>query len=132
MTIQLSNDARNARMNALISHIGSGAKLTILTGAPPGILQTDTGVELVEMELPEVYFAESSSGQIVKSGNWAAIAEEAGQAGHFSLRKSDGTRCIEGSVSLSGGDMIVNDINVAIGKIITVTGFTLADGNQGQ
>jgi hypothetical protein len=134
MGLQFSVAVRNARLDALEAAIGTGAKLLIYTGAPPGILQTEVGSLLATLTLDSDYMNDGASGSKTKKGTWSGTATGDGTAGHFSLRASNGTtRHVEGSCGLSGAspDMVMDNTSILTGQTITVSAFTLTDGNVG-
>ena len=75
----------------------------------------------------------ASGGTKAKSGTWSdTSADAAGTAGHFRIYDSGGTVCgLQGSVTATGGggDMTLDNIVIALLQLITITGFTLTDGN---
>ena len=77
--------------------------------------------------------AAASSGAKAKSGTWEDVsADMAGSAGHYRIYASDGTTChLQGTVTATGGggDMTLDNIVIAAGQDITITGFALTDGN---
>lgn len=134
MTVQLSANARNARLDAIETTIGTSAVLKIRTGAPPAnVAAADSGTVLATLSLPSDWMAAASSGSKAKSGTWEdASADAAGTAAHFRLYASDGTTAhMQGTVTATGGggDMTVDNTSFAVGQSFTVTAFTLTDGN---
>lgn len=131
MAIKMSDTVRNAMMNAYESTIGTGAILRIYTGAPPATLATAaTGTLLVEITLPSDWMAAAAAGVIAKVGTWSANASAGGTAGYYRIFNSAGTVAHEqGTVAASGGDMTINNTNVASGQTITVSAFTKTAGN---
>lgn len=134
MAIQLSVAARNARLDAFETAAGTTAILRIRTGAQPATCATaDSGTILSAMTLPSDYLAAAASGAKAKSGTWEdAAADAAGTAAHFRIYDSAGTTChLQGSVSATGGggDLELNNVVIAVGQTVTITGFTLTDGN---
>ena len=134
MAIQLSVAARNARLDAIETAAGATAILRIRTGAQPATCATaDSGTILSAMTLPADYMAAASGGAKAKSGTWEdAAADAAGTAAHFRIYDSAGTTChLQGSVSATGGggDLEVNNVVLAVGQTVTITSFTLTDGN---
>jgi hypothetical protein len=132
--MQLSVAARNGRLDSIETVIGADAILRIRTGAPPAnCAAADSGTLLAEMILPSDWMAAAASGSKAKSGTWQdASANAAGVAAHFRIYNSAGTTChIQGTVTATGGggDMELDNTNIAIGQQITITGFTLTDGN---
>ena len=134
MAIKISAALKNARLNAIESTIGTGAVLKIHEGAAPAaISSSDTGTVLVTMQLDADWMAAASSGVKAFTGTWSDTSADAtGTAGHFRLYAVDGTtQHVQGTVtgSTGGGDMTLDNTSIASGQTVTVTGFTLTDGN---
>ncbi len=133
MAIQLSVSVRNAKLDAIETAIGAGAILKIFTGAQPAnCAAANLGTELVSMTLPADYMAAAGSGTKAKSGTWQSTGLAAGNAGHYRLYASDGVTChLQGSVTATGGggDMTVDNINIAVGQTVTVTSYSWIEAN---
>jgi hypothetical protein len=135
MAIQLSTAVRNARLDAIETAVGTTAVLKIRTGAPPAAVATaDSGTVLATLTLPSDWMAAASSGSKAKSGTWQdTSADAAGTAAHFRIYASDGsTAHIQGTVTASGGggDLTLDNVVLAVGQSVTVSTFTLTDGNS--
>jgi hypothetical protein len=134
MALQFSTTVRNARLDAVETSIGASAVLKIRTGSAPANPGTaDSGTVLVTMSLPSDWMAAASSGSKAKSGTWEDTAADAtGTAGHFRIYASDGTTChMQGTVTATGGggDMTLDNTSIAVDQQVTITSFTLTDGN---
>lgn len=134
MAIQLSVSVRNARLDSIETTIGASAILRIRTGAPPATCATaDAGTVLAEMTLPADWMAAASAGAKALSGTWQDLsANAAGTAGHFRIYDSGGTTChLQGTVTATGGggDMELDNTSIASSQQVTITAFTLTDGN---
>lgn len=134
MAIKLSEAVRNARLDALETAVGLSAILKIRSGtAPTNCAAADTGDVLVTANLPSDWMAAAANGSKALSGTWQdAAADGSGITGHFRLYASDGTTChLQGTVTItgSGGDMELDNTNIATGQTVTITSFTLTDGN---
>jgi hypothetical protein len=134
MAVQLSVAVRNARLDAIESTISTSAVLKIRSGSPPATCATaDSGDVLATLTLPADWMAAASSGSKAKSGTWEdSSADMAGTAGHFRIYASDGTTChIQGTITATGGggDMTLDNVVIASAQDITITAFTLTDGN---
>ena len=132
--MQLSVAVRNARLDAIETAIGTSPILRIRTGAPPAACATaDSGTVLAEMTLPSDWMAAAASGAKALVGSWQdATANAAGTAGHFRIYDSGGSTCgLQGTCTGTGGggDMELNNTSIASGQQVTVTAFTLTDGN---
>jgi len=133
MAIQLSVSARNARLDQIETTVSTAPLLRIFTGAQPAnCAAADSGTKLVEMTLPSDWMNAASSGSKTLLGSWTSTGITNGTAAHFRIKDSAGTNChIQGSVTLtgSGGDMTLDNTNIATNQVVTVNTFTLTDGN---
>lgn len=134
MSVQLSTTARNAKLDAIETAIGTTPILRIRTGAAPANCGTaDSGTVLVEMTLPSDWLAAASGGTKAKSGTWEDTSANAdGTAAHFRIYDSTGTTChMQGTVTASGGggDMTLNNTSIVTGQTVTITAFTLTEAN---
>jgi len=134
MALQLSTPVRNARLDAIESTTGTSAIMRIRTGAAPADCATaDSGTVLATLNLPSDWLAAASGGSKAKAGTWQDVSADAtGTAGHFRIYDSGGTTChLQGSVTVTGGggDLEVQNTSFASGQAVTITGFTLTDGN---
>ena len=134
MALKLSATVKNARLDAIETAIGTSAVLKIRTGAAPAaITDADSGDVLASLTLPSDWMAAANAGAKAMTGTWEdASADNAGTAAHFRIYASDGTtQHIQGTVTATGGggDMTINNTSIAAGQKVTITGFTLTDGN---
>lgn len=128
MAFQYSNRVRNACAQAIETAIGSGPTLRIRSGAvPANTAATRTGTVLATMTLPADWAALAAAGQLVKQGTWEDPgADAAGNAGHFDITAADGTVDLQGTVTATGGggDMTLDNINIAVGQQVSVSSFS--------
>jgi hypothetical protein len=134
MAIKISAAVKNARLDAIEATIGTTAVLKLRTGAAPAaITDADSGTVVASMTLPSDWMAAASGGSKALSGTWQdASADSAGTVAHFRIYASDGTtQHIQGTVTITGGggDMTLDNPVVEAGQQITITTFTLTDGN---
>ena len=134
MALQLSTTVRNARLDAIEATMGTSAIMRIRTGAAPADCGTaDSGTVLATLNLPSDWLASASGGSKAKSGTWQDTSADAiGTAAHFRIYDSGGSTChLQGTVTATGGggDLEVQNTSFASGQQVTVTGFTLTDGN---
>lgn len=133
MAVQLSVTARNAKLQAVEDTVGATPLLRVFTGAQPAdCAQADSGTQLVEITLPADAMGAPSGGSASKLGTWQANAGAAGVAAHFRMKDSTGATCHEqGSVTGTGGggDMEVDNVNIANGQQFTVNTYTRTEGN---
>lgn len=134
MALQLSIAVCNARLDAIESTIGTSAILKIRTGAPPAdCAAADSGTVLATLSLPSDWMAAASSASKSKSGTWQDLTADAtGTAGHFRVYASDGTTCgMQGIITATGGggDMTLDNTSIATNQPVSVSSFTISDGN---
>ena len=134
MAIQLSTVVRNARLDALETAVGTSAVMKIRSGAQPANVATaDSGTVLATLPLPSDWMSAASGGTKALTGTWQdTSADAAGTAGHFRIYASDGTTAhVQGSVTATGGggDLTLDNAVLASGQSVTITSFTLTDGN---
>lgn len=132
MAIQFDDATRNARGDATETHIGTAPILRLRTGAAPAnCAAADSGTVLVAITLPSDWLAAGASGVKAKLGTWQAAATAAGTAAHFRVYTSGGTCKMQGTVTITGGggDMTVDNPVIAVDQSVTVTTFSLTEGN---
>ena len=133
MSMQLSVAARNAGLDAYETAVGVSAKLDIYSGSPPAnCAAADTGTLLATLSLPSDWMANASSGAKALAGSWTGSGSVAGTAGYFRIKDSANSTChMQGTVTLTGGggDMTMDNTNIANGQSITVNSFNLTAGN---
>lgn len=132
--LQFSTTVRNARLDVVESTISTAPILRIRTGAAPAnCAAADSGTVLATMTLPSDWMAAASSGAKALSGTWQdTSADASGTAAHFRLYDSAGTTChIQGTVTGTGGggDMELNNTSINATQQVTITAFSLTDGN---
>lgn len=135
MAVQLSVAVRNARLDAIETAIGASAVLKIRTGAPPAdVAAADSGTVLASLTLPSDWMDAAASGAKAKAGTWQdTSADGTGTAAHFRIYASDGTTChLQGTVTATGGggDLTLDNTSIASGQSVTITSFSLTDGNS--
>jgi hypothetical protein len=138
MAQQFSVAVRNARLDAIEAAIGASPKLRFYSGAQPAnCAAARTGTLLAELALPSDWMAQAANGSKAFAGSWsgagAAAAGAGTNIGHFAIMDAAGTTCHhQGKVGATGdgtADMTVDNLNLAQGQAISVTAFTLTDGN---
>ncbi len=134
MTIQFSIPVRNARLDAIATVIGTSAKLIIYTGTQPASCSdAPTGTVLAALSLPSSWMLAASSGSKGKTGTWSdTSADASGTAGYFRIYDNLLTACgLQGSITATGGggDMTIDNVDIVSGQTVTISSFTLTDGN---
>lgn len=137
MTIQYSTTLRNNQLDQIESTVGVSAKLRLYSGAPPAdTAAVATGLLLVEMALPADWMQAAASGQKSKLGTWTGQgtvnAGTGTAAGYFRITDNAGvTTHVQGTVTITGdgGDMTLDNPNIAQSQFVTVNTFTITAGN---
>lgn len=132
MPLQFSVSVRNARLDQIETTIGTAPTLELRSGTvPANCAAADSGTVIASMTLPSDWMAAASSGSKAISGTWQDTAADAtGTVGHFRV-KAGATCHIQGTVTATGGggDLTLDNTSVASGQQVTITSFTLTDGN---
>ena len=134
MTLQLRTSVLNSRLDIIESDTGASPVLRIRTGTPPLTPATaDSGTVLATITLPADWMSAAAAGVKSKLGTWRDLsADTSGTAGHFRIYESTGTTCyLQGTVTVTGGggDMTLDSVAIFVGQSVTVTSFTITDGN---
>ena len=133
MALQYSTPIRNAMLEAYESTIGVSAKLRLYSGSVPANPAATIGaaVLLVEMILPSDWAANAASGVKALTGTWSGVAVAGAGATptFFRIWDSTGTTCgIQGTAGIGAGDMQANG-TITTGQTVSVSSFTVTDGN---
>lgn len=134
MTIELSDALRNVRLDAIDTDIGTAGQLIIYAGTIPTTTGGTAGTVILTLTLNNPAFGAASGGVMalnVSGLSGAAVNASTETASYF--RITDGTDVLlQGTISASGGggDMIIDNTSVANGQTVTVTSFSLTDGND--
>lgn len=137
MTVQFSVAVRNARLDSIEATVGASPKLRLYSGAPPAnCAAARTGTLISEIALPADWAANAANGSKALAGSWAgtgaAAAGTGTVVGHFALMDNAGANCgMQGTVTLTGqgGDMTLDNTNIAQNQAVNITSWTLTDGN---
>jgi hypothetical protein len=135
MTIQFSTTLRNARIAAIETGMGTAIVVKIFSGAQPAnCAAANSGTELVSYTLASDWATNSGATLTFSSTpiSGTAIAGAPTNAGHYRAYASDGTTChMQGTVTATGGggDMTLDNISIASGQSVQITGWTITDGN---
>lgn len=126
---------RNALANAFEDTIGGAPTLEIRTGAPPASASdADSGTLIASGVLPADWLQAASGGQKVLNGTWTVVGLPAAGggtvAGHFRIKGTGGVVDDQGTITITGGggDMTMDNPNIANGQSSTVTVYTIIIG----
>lgn len=130
MTVFISTAARNAAANAVTALVDGGSAagtLQIRSGTQPaGPDSTATGTLLAELTLADPSFGAAATGVATVAGTPLSVtAVAAGTATWFRVLDSNGVAVVDGSVGVSGADLIVNTATVSTGLTVEITDGTL-------
>jgi len=111
------------------AHNGLALSATVTTMTATSSGNMTGGVDAVN----GLQFTAPTGGVISKSGTWSFVGVAAGTAGHFRMKASttdgDGVSTtlarLDGSVAVSGADMNLSNIVIAIGAPTTIDTFTV-------
>ena len=134
MAIQFSTAVRNARLDAIDTTISTAAVLKMFTGSPPSSTGVaDSGTKISSMNLPTDWLSNAANGSKTLLGTWQDTSTVgSGTIGYFRIYASNGTTVgMQGTVSSNGGsgDLKLNNNVVDVGQTISITTFTLTEGN---
>lgn len=136
MTLQFSTAVRNARLDVIETTLGTTPILRIYdltAGAPANCGAAITGGTLATMNLPSDWMAAASGGAKALSGTWTdGTADAAGTADFFRIYDSGDSAChLQGTVTATGGggDLTLDNAVIASAQVVTITTFTITDGN---
>lgn len=137
MTIQFAQSTAHAMLNAIEADLGASPVLYLRSGNPPATLgAADTGTLISTVPMAADAFADAASWAKAISGALSdTSADNGGTLGHFRIKTSGGVSKIQGTITATGGggDMTVDNTNVAQGQQIDVTSFSIGfpAANQG-
>jgi hypothetical protein len=137
MPIQYSVALRNNQLDQIESTTGASARLHLYSGAMPASCATAaSGTLLVNMALPADWMTAAANGSKSRQGIWSGTgtvgAGTGTNAGYFRITDSTGaTAHMQGTVTISGGggDMTLDNTNIAQNQAVTVNTFTVSAGN---
>jgi hypothetical protein len=130
VTVQLGTTARNGRLDAFETNVGTSPKFQIRTGAQPADCSlADSGTLLVEITLPVDWMNNAAAGSKTKLGTWSGSATGTGTPGHFRLKDSAGVTTHMQALSAVGSGDLNCDGSITSGQTVTVSTFTLTEGN---
>lgn len=132
MAVQLAVATRNSRLDAIETEIGTAPILKTRTGAAPAnCAAADSGTVLCSITLPSDWMNAASSGAKTKLGTWSGTTSGGGGTiAHFRIYDSGGSTChLQGTCGIGTGDLQLDNTVVADGQTLTITTFTLTDGN---
>ena len=126
---------KNGQQDAITTKLGASAVLNIYAGTQPASPDTAISSQTLLASLTcNATFAPAAAGGVltlnsISNGTGTAGAGAGTNATFFRLTTSGGTAHIDGTVGISGADLNLNNTNIATGQTVSVTSFTLTNGN---
>ncbi len=128
--MRLSKAARTTKANSLLTSKNSGT-IDIYTGSPPATVDAaPAGTLLGTFNIP-VTAGTILNGVFTAAAIADMIAVGAGSAAWYRQRDSGNTTMQDGTVTISGGggDMIIDNVTIAIGQNVRFISWTETEGN---
>ena len=125
-----SMELRNAKLDANSAVIGNGARLEIYVGADSAGTNNAEGTLLAVFTLASP-FAPPAAGAVLSPTLPAPTTGVAnGTAGWARVTKADGsTAVMDLTVGTAGAQLTLSTLTITAGGAVSVTGWTIADGN---
>jgi len=133
--LKYSASLKNAQQDAITTKLGASAVLNIYSGSQPASPDTAITSQVLLASLTcNATFAPASSGGVLTLNSIANGTGTAGAAGGttatwYRLTTSGAVAHIDGTVGISGADLNLNNTSIATGQTVSVTSFTLSNGN---
>jgi hypothetical protein len=126
MAIQLSDDVRNAMLEAIETTIGPSPRVRLYTGPPPAnCAASATGTLLADFVLASDWAANAGSGSKTFNTVSSATGLATGDVGHMRICNSAGVAKEQCTVSEAGGggDAIIDNKHIVIGAAVDIPSF---------
>lgn len=129
MALAYTTTLRNAMLDAITTAAGNAALLRIYDGSRPATGGAATTL-LAELTCGTPFAAGASSGVLtLGSITQDSSANANGTASWFRIVTSGGTFVLDGNVGTSGSDLNLTTTTIALGQPVSVTSFTITEGN---
>lgn len=135
LNLKYSATLKNAQQNAITATMGANAVLNIYSGTQPASPDTAISSQTLLASLTcNATFAPAAAGGVltlnsISNGTGTAGAGTGTNATFFRMTTSGAVAHIDGTVGISGSDLNINNTNIATGQTVSVTSFTLTNGN---
>lgn len=138
MAIQYSTTVNNAKLDAIETAVGTAPIISFYSGTKPTNCGTalSGNTLLAQGTLPSDWLANASAAAKAKTGTWTLTGQAGAGSGtaatFFRIYDSTGTTChAQGTVTASGGggDITLDNNNIANTQTVTVSTFTINAGN---
>ena len=131
MALSYSTATRNARLDAIVTAVGSSGLVRIYDGSRPATPGTAVSTQVLLAELTcSATFGTVSAGVLTVSAiTEDSSANNTGTASWFRIVTSGGTAVIDGNVGTSGSDLNLSSVAISTGQTVSVTSATITEGN---
>lgn len=132
--LKYSATLKNAQQNAITTALGASALLLIYSGAQPANPDTavTTQVLLATLTCNATFAAAAAAGVLtlnaISNGTGSVAAAGGTTATWYRLETAGGTAEVDGSVGIADCDLNLNNTSIATGQTVSVTSFTLTNG----
>jgi len=126
MAFQFGTTLRDNRVAQIQSTVGTSGVLKIFSGAEPANCgSADPSGLLATITLPSTFLTHASGATTI-AGSWTTTASAGGTAASFRIYDGSAVCHLQGNVT---SDLVLNNTSIASGQTVTVTSFTVTDGN---
>lgn len=132
LNLNYKESVRNARLDAIISAVGSSGKLKIYSGSQPTNVDTALGAQtlLASLALSATAAPGASSGVLTFNAiTNDSSADATGTAAWFTITTSADVRVVDGTVGTSGTDMIIDNTSITSGQVVSCSSLVITAGN---
>jgi hypothetical protein len=134
MAVKFATNLRNARADAITTFAGSSALIRIYDGTRPASPATAVSTQnlLATLTCNATFAAAASNGVLTLNAiTQDSSADATGTASWFRMVKSDGSTVVmDGDVGTSGADLNLNTTSIVSGGPVSITSFTVTEGNS--
>lgn len=130
MALGYNATLRNNKLDEITTRAGASALLRIYDGTRPATGGTAT--TLLAQLTCNATFAPAATGGVLTLNAITAdsSADATGTATWFRIVQSDGTtHVMDGNVSTTGSDLNLSSTSITVGGSVSVSSFTITDGN---
>lgn len=130
MALGYATGLRNAKQDAITTYAGNGCLLRIYNGARPATGGAATTL-LAELTCGSPFAPGAASGVLTLGAiTQDPSANNTGTATWFRIVRSDGTtHVMDGDVGTSGSDLNLTTTSIVTGQPVSITSFTITEGN---
>lgn len=129
MALAYSTTLRNARLDEITAAVGASGLLRIYDGSRPATGGAATTL-LAELTCNATFAPGAAAGVLTLNAiTQDSSANATGTATWFRLSTSGGTAIVDGNVGTSGSDLNLTTTSITATQPVSVTSFTITEGN---